>query len=408
MDRYITYYKCLDLLKFQIMTIAPSSLAGPSLAGPPPEENPTTFLLAIIGSSLVTIGLLTWYFRFSHAFVPSGTGTARGPEGDAGPTVSYSRAERIFSACLYGGTSIALMLVNKVVLSRWNFPSWNVLALSQFTCTLALLWAAKAFGWITFPDASRTQAGKVMPLPVIFLLNVLCGLGGTKSVSIPMFSVLRRFNLVFTMSLEYLLFGTIATRNVKSTVALMMLGAFIATSNDLAFNAYGYTLLMLNNVFTSGGGVMLKQKLNDVKKSGLDTFGLMFYNTLCSWPLLFGFVLIFRTEEWKATLGYEHWRDMGFLAMFVASSVLGCVLNYSHVYCTKVTSALTVVVVGCTKNVVTTYIGFLLSPDYIFTWNNFVGINVSMVGALYYSYLKFKKKQQTQLENCSRLDPNKV
>ena len=318
-------------------------------------------------------------------------GTA-GPEGDGGPAV-YTRGQRIFAALLYGATSIAIMLVNKVVLTRWNFPSSNVLALSQFSSTLALLWGAKVAGWITFPDASVAQARKVMPLPVIFLLNVLCGLGGTKAVSIPMFSVLRRFNLVFTMSLEFLLFGTVATREVKGTVALMMLGAFVAASNDLAFSAHGYTLIMLNNVFTSGGGVLLKAKLNDVK-SGLGTFGLMFYNTLCSWPLLLGFVLVFRVDEWRATLAFEHWRDAGFWTLFLASSVLGCALNYSIYYCTRVTSALTVVVVGCTKNVATTYIGFLLSPDYVFSWRNFLGINVSMVGALYYSWLKFSKKNQ--------------
>ena len=329
-----------------------------------------------------------------HARGSSSNSDAAGPAGDGGPpgAKTYTRGQRIFAACLYGATSIAIMLVNKVVLTRWNFPSSNVLALSQFTCTLGILYAAKLAGYVSFPDASVAQARKVMPLPLIFLLNVLCGLGGTKAVSIPMFSVLRRFNLVFTMTLEFLLFGTVATREVKGTVALMMLGAFIAASNDLAFSAHGYTLIMLNNVFTSSNGVLLKAKLSDAK-SGLGTFGLMFYNTLCSWPLLLGFVLAFRADEWRAVLAFEHWRAPSFWVLFLASSVLGCALNYSIYYCTRVTSALTVVVVGCTKNVATTYIGFLLSPDYVFSWNNFAGINVSMVGALYYSWLKFSKKQ---------------
>ena len=41
-------------------------------------------------------------------------------------------------------------------------------------------------------------------------------------------------------------------------------------------------------------------------------------------------------------------------------------------------------------------VGVLLSPDYVFSVNNFAGINLSMVGALYYSWLKFSKKNQQQ------------
>lgn len=55
----------------------------------------------------------------------------------------------------------------------------------------------------------------------------------------------------------------------------MLFYAQIHSSNDLAFSVEGYTLVMLNNMFTAANGVYIKKKL-DSKEFG--KYGLMFYN----------------------------------------------------------------------------------------------------------------------------------
>lgn len=60
----------------------------------------------------------------------------------------------------------------------------------------------KATGKIHFADLSVKNLTKVFPLPLIFLFNTVSGLGGTKKISLPMFTVLRRLTMLFTIIAE--------------------------------------------------------------------------------------------------------------------------------------------------------------------------------------------------------------
>jgi len=52
----------------------------------------------------------------------------------------------------------------------------------------------------------------------------------------------------------------------QASVYLMVLGALIAASDDLAFNWFGYMFIIINNLCTATQGVVIKQKLvNKVK-----------------------------------------------------------------------------------------------------------------------------------------------
>jgi len=88
---------------------------------------------------------------------------------------------------------------------------------------------------------------------------------------------------------------------------------------------------------------------------------------------------------------FEKWHDPTFLAMFILAAFMGSVLNYSIFLCTTLNSALTTAVVGALKNVAVTYIGMVLFEDYAFSWVNFIGINISIAGSLYYTYITIFK-----------------
>lgn len=53
--------------------------------------------------------------------------------------------------------------------------------------------------------------------------------------------------------------------------------------NDLSFNAYGYVLVLVNDLFTAASGLYSKKKLDSKE---LDSLGLVYYNSLCMLPAL--------------------------------------------------------------------------------------------------------------------------
>ena len=53
--------------------------------------------------------------------------------------------------------------------------------------------------------------------------------------------------------------------------------------------------------------------------------------------------------------------------------------------------------IGPLKNTFVTYAGMFIGGDYIFSLVNFIGINVSVMGSLIYTYFAFRSQKQSSV-----------
>lgn len=294
--------------------------------------------------------------------------------------------KRVASALFYAIASFMITICNKTVLTSYHFPSFQVLGLGQMCATIIVLFLAKQARFVEFPSFELSIFRKIWPLPIIYIGNMAFGLGGTKELSLPMFTVLRRFSILMTMVCEIYILGVKPSYGVQISVYTMIAGALVAASNDLAFNLTGYVYILLNDFFTAMNGVYMKKKL-DSKELG--KYGLMYYNSLFMFipALLFAW----QTGELDRAYAFNDWDNGLFLTNFLFSCVMGFILSYSVIICTYYNSALSTTVIGCLKNVSITYLGMVIGGDYIFSWVNFIGLNFSILGSLLYTYVTFRK-----------------
>uniref|UniRef100_A0A8B9SCS0 Sugar phosphate transporter domain-containing protein n=1 Tax=Apteryx owenii TaxID=8824 RepID=A0A8B9SCS0_APTOW len=281
----------------------------------------------------------------------------------------------------------------------FSFPSPIFLGIGQMTATILILYVSKLNKIIHFPDFDKSIPVKLFPLPLIYVGNHISGLSSTGRLSLPMFTVLRKFTIPLTLLLEIIILGKRYPLSIIVSVLAIILGAFIAAGSDLAFNLEGYTFVLLNDIFTAANGVYTKQKI-DPKELG--KYGVLFYNAC--FMVVPTVIISFSTGDFQQATDFQHWTNFLFIFQFLLSCFLGFLLMYSTVLCSHYNSALTTTVVGAIKNISIAYIGMLVGGDYIFSVLNFIGLNICMAGGLRYSFLTLrgnsKPKQPGDEENA--------
>ncbi|KAL3497354.1 hypothetical protein ACH5RR_040086 [Cinchona calisaya] len=289
----------------------------------------------------------------------------------------------------YMTCAVLLVLFNKAALSSYNFPCANVITLCQMISSCCFLYVLRRRKLISFhAGESLTGADNfnstvplrklidTTPVAMTYLIYMLISMESVRGVNVPMYTTLRRMTVVFTMIVEYFLVRQKYTRPIFGSVALIVLGAFIAGARDLSFEFYGYLLVFLSNITTA---VYLATIARIGKSSGLNSFGLMWCNGIICGPLLLVWTYI--QGDLKMTMNFSYLLSPGFLVVVLVSCILAFLLNYSVFLNTTLNSALTQTICGNLKDLFTITLGWIIFGGLPFDLLNIIGQLVGFLGS---------------------------
>jgi solute carrier family 35 protein len=124
----------------------------------------------------------------------------------------------------------------------------------------------------------------------------------------------------------------------------MVAGAIIAGLGDLDFNTWGYGLVLACNASTA---IYLATIARIGKSTGLNSFGMMWVNTVLSTPALF--LICWYQGAISTAITFHGRQGAAFAGLVGASCFLAFFLNYFVFLNTAVNSALTQTVCGNLK-----------------------------------------------------------
>lgn len=301
------------------------------------------------------------------------------------------------SIAAYMISSVLIMWSNKQVLSVYNFPS--TLALMLFQCSLSLIvfLVLHMLGKVRIQILNYKRLKFHFPLLAVTVINIFFGLIGSASMSVAMFTALRRLSILLCMYAQMYFLNQKLSATAVCSVWCAVIGASVACFHDFSFNFVAYVYVMLNNVFTAAQQILTQISM----KNKIEKPTLVFYNSITL--IVITTVAIVMRKDITKIYNFTLWYNGQFLIVILTSCIMGILINYSIVWCIEKNGALTLAVCGSLKNII---IGLLscakiIDSDYIFNWNNFLALQFAAVASLVYVYSKATEIKREQLRRGS-------
>lgn len=283
------------------------------------------------------------------------------------------------SVFLYMTSSFVIVIFNKIILTQYQFPSVPFLMLCQ-----------SLISSVFFCTKLKQKANRELVLVCLLNVgNVFFGLHAAGNLNIAMFTALRRISIMMTLVAQWWFLRKKSTKPVFVTVGVMVFGSFVAAADDLAFDLLGYIFVMLNNLLTAASQIASKYAFDQ----GWEKETILFYSSLTS-------AILSGTQCYAFDLHTFHdWDQTGFQIAFIFSIILGITLNFGASWVIEKNDALTLAVAGSTKSAVMGLVVCfgLFDPTYVFSWVNFVGLQISTIGSFVYVYYTKTKPKYIQI-----------
>ncbi|MBA0750363.1 hypothetical protein Gogos_001777, partial [Gossypium gossypioides] len=347
-------------------------------------------------------------------------------EKDRNKTVRSNKAVKIQNQALLSGlayclSSCSMILVNKFVLSGYDFNAGISLMLYQNFISVVIVSILSSMGLISREPLTWRLIKVWLPVNVIFVGMLLTSMFSLKYINVAMVTVLKNVTNVITAVGEMYLFKKHHDSRVWAALFLMIVSAVSGGITDLSFHAIGYSWQIVNcfltasysckmscalvifnmisakNLMSVGKVQLTLRRVMDtakqVTKSGnLNEFSMVLLNNTLSLPL--GILLIFVFNEVDYLYTTPLLRRPDFWLVMTLSGFLGLAISFTSMWFLHQTGATTYSLVGSLNKIPLSVAGIVLFkvPTSL---ENSASIFFGLLAGVFFARAKMREKTQS-------------
>mmetsp|Transcript_7894 Transcript_7894/g.13992 ORF Transcript_7894/g.13992 Transcript_7894/m.13992 type:complete len:291 (-) Transcript_7894:162-1034(-) len=287
-----------------------------------------------------------------------------------------------------------MVFTNKALSYSYGFTTTNSLLFMQMIFTIILLnFLRDVLKVLHFPAFDPQVAKRVAPVSVFYCFNAVTALLAVRELSVPSYTLIKRLAPLFSLVLEWFILEKRAHLRVWASLMVMLLGTAVAAHADTMGTALGWAMGLTSCVFQAAYLAYVKKS---GAETGLNSFGVLYYHSILSLPILSILVLV--TGEIPVLYRYPNWVDSGFLVVLAFSLFMGVMLNYSLFLATEKTSPTSTMVSGHVKSIAQTAIGMFTFGGSDSSVSYMIGTCMNITGGMGYGYSKYLDMKERQRE----------
>lgn len=304
--------------------------------------------------------------------------------------VKGGRSKAFFVAVFYFTCSISMNFLNKAVVSSYDFNYPFFIMSCQMLATIIFLDISRLLKISKLSTYSLKEGVDFLPASLSFALHSTLSLMALHGMNIPMYGAIKRCTPLVNLILSVMILNKpFPSPLLTFSIALITVGVLVAGLGDLQFDGHAYTMGTLS-VFAQAGYLTLVQKSSEQNhKSILEMLYVNSYNTL---PIFLTVSMIMGepSQVGEALSSVQS----GFTVVFITLIISGCILTWAQFLCAAVCSALTTSMVGVSKSVIQTVVGFFTFGGVQFHPLNILGLVMNIFGGIIYTYIKNMEKNR--------------
>ncbi|KAL6223185.1 hypothetical protein ACLB2K_006574 [Fragaria x ananassa] len=270
--------------------------------------------------------------------------------------------QALLSGLAYCISSCSMILVNKFVLSSYDFNAGISLMLYQNFISVIIVSTLSLLRVISTEPLTWRLVKVWLPVNVIFVGMLITSMFSLKYINVAMVTVLKNVTNVITAVGEMYLFQKHHDSRVWAALFLMIISAISGGVTDLSFHAIGYAWQLANCFLTASYSLTLRRVMDTAKhvtKSGkLNEFSMVLLNNSLSLPL--GILLIFVFNEVDYLFTTPLLRLPSFWLVITLSGILGLAISFTSMWFLHQTGATTYSLVGSLNKIPLSVAGIVL------------------------------------------------